>query len=846
MKIEELPEHLTGPFVTAQYDWQTGRVTLKNEQGERVRVTAYQSAFVLAPHLKKIRALDSDHIIYSQSPEGKYVRFNFRPGTKRDQIFDFVARLEDKRIPVLEADVHPIRRWFADTGSLVSQKFRSLFFDLESHPLVLGFSDEAKKSHRIISCAAYDLEGNSWFWSAAKSSDAEEAKVISAFLDVAQDYDTLLAWNGDNYDFFVLKERCRYLDLRVGWSRWNLLDYLGVTKKLLSSVTDPLLKRSFALDAIGENVLGLRKVKTSVGSGKLHELLGRRAAELEAYNRRDVEIMIALEEKRSFLALHYALCSIARTFPTRNSLYPSELADGVLLRMGITDGVHFATRRRYSESDDDSKTYEGAYVMSPQLGFHGEVQVADFASLYPSIMISWNISHETKIKETGRYPSRVIKTAAISTATGVRFRTDIEGLIPRALRILLTKRKEYSSQLKSLEVGSEAYKSANNLSTAVKVVANTFYGLIGAQSSRYYDVDLARSVTLTGQYLIRQVIEYFRAQGYSTVASDTDSVFVAVSSATMAIQLDEINRVLLPKVLEEQGCPVSTVKLDSDKSFHSLLIVTKKRYAGVLATQKGKPAPPGTLEIKGLETQRSNEIRYGQRLQKEALIRLLDPSSTAPDIEQWLSAHGNRFFEDDIPVEDIEILEGVSKHPSEYTTKSAPVLVAEWLIAQGEEFFAGMKIPYVVIEHEPQLKAIHTSQYRGHFDRIYYWQKRILPPVLRLLESRFSDYTFKDFSNPRQLDFRWTMRTRKVRLPKAAAPERKLARLIIPGHCTTAREMKTIRKLIDVYPGEYNLEIHVEINQYDTVEISTKQTINARGLEIIQKNLPYIKIVGWP
>lgn len=860
MHAIKLPKHLKGPFVNAIYQRREGIIYLKRPDGEMTSTRTYPSFFIRRKDKDKFPAEEFSGKILDWIDEGNHWRALLDPEIKRDKITEMMDVAEDEGVKLLEADVSPVRRWFSDTGALVSQKFRCLFFDLETHPLAIGFDDEAKKRHRIISFAAYDQEGNSWFEAAAKSSDEQELKVIKKFFKIAKNYDVLLAWNGDDYDFFVLRARCKYHKHKVDWRLWNWLDHMRVVKKLLMSIPDPAFKRSFALDKVGENVLGIRKIKTSVGGGELHKLLGAREKELEAYNRRDVEIMLGIEEKREFLVLQFALCGLCRTFPNRGSTFPNELADGTLLRLAIQEGRHFPSRR-YGEPDENYKKYEGAFVLDPEIGFHTDVQVPDFASLYPSIILSWNMSNETKIIEGRRYPPNITSHIAHATATGVRFRTDIEGIIPKALRQLISKRGEYKSRAKTLALDSEEYKNVGHLSTAVKVVTNSFYGLLGNEGSRFHDRDIARSVTLTGQLLIREHIRFFEKRGYQTVAGDTDSVFVKCPEAEMNLMLREINDSFIPAILDRAGCKENSIKMDFDKGYKTLLIVTKKRYAGRLSLHKGRHAPDDMEpEIKGLEFQRSDNARYAQKLQMKYVHLLLDQYVNPNDIDNYLRTDGEEFYKKEHDLEEIVITKGVSKKPSEYKPMTTAARVAQWMIDDGREFFVGMKVPYIVVQHKPNVLAIHADEYKGTFDRKYYWEKLILPPVLRLIQARFPGYSFSDFKQPLQGQFDFSnqaMTSRKVpkqvtakkivkKIKKIKKPVRQIKSdvytLTIPSHAGIPT-IKGIAKLAKAFPGRYKLAIIIDIKRLDAeVDISTEQYVSMECLREIKNTFPQVQI----
>jgi DNA polymerase I len=849
----KLPKHLRGPFVNAIYDKRKATIYLKKTNGEWTSTLAYPSFFVHAKDIKEFPFDEFGSYIINKQQDGTYFRLTRDPEMDREDLREMIYTCEDMGVKLFEADVSPIRRWFSDTGSLVEKKFKNLYFDLEADPLKIGFDDDALKMHRIISFAAYDDDGNSWFYAAKESSNKEEKILIKKFLKLAQDYDVLLAWNGDSYDFKVLYNRCKKHKIKVDWRNWNLLDHMRVVKKVLMSIADSDFKRSFALDSIGENVLGIRKIKLSVPPGQMKLLLTPdRVGELEKYNRRDVEIMRQIEQRKEYLELHYMVCSMCRSFPNRGSIYPNELADGILLRMAVEEGRHFPSRL-YKDRDENKQKYEGAYVMDPKVGFHQNVQVPDFASLYPSIILSWNMSNETVLNETDDY-SDFNGDYAKAPTTGVCFRTDYEGMIPKALSRLIKKRGEYKFRAKQYEVGTEEYKNMTNLSTAVKVVTNSFYGLIGNEGSRFYNKDIARSVTLTGQWLIRQTADYFDQHGYETVYGDTDSVFCIASQEDMMQMIDDLNSQFFPRLLKNVGCKSNHIKLDFDKGFATLLLITKKRYVGKLSLMKGRQVSSDVEpEVKGLETQRSDQVRYAQELLRKYMDILIQVEADPVSVDQLLRDDADLFFKKELSVDEIEIAASVKDYPDKYKVKNPQVKVAEQMINDGMEFFPGMKIPYVVVGHKPSVQAIHSSLYDGHCDRNYYWENRILPPITRLLNVRFPDYPFNSFVNPGQIIFDFStqpkkikktkMVQRKVRKPKVKKVRKikKTAAQITIPNSERDEIISIIANLVQLYPGNLTLKIIIELDDCDVV-IRTNEKVSIEGLQYIDKQFPQLKV----
>lgn len=858
-----LPEILQGPFESGYYNRSKARLLLKKQGSYQIVDDVYPAMFINSRKLDRLPNLKE--FVVGVIDEGIYHRFLLRPDTKRTDIDYILNACKERGIYPQEADVDPIRRWFSDTGATVSVIGSALFFDLESVPRgKLGWDDEAKSQHQVISISAADLKGNKFFWVNKTCDNEGEEKLLRSFLLVAKKYDTLLAWNGNDYDFFVLKARCEILDIDIDWYKWNLLDYMLTVKKCLMSISDPKFKRSFALDNIGQNVLGIKKLEVSVPKTEMDRLIkSGHIEELKSYNDRDVEIMTELELKREFLMLHQIVCSICRKFPDKNSLFPNSLMDGVMLRLAVEEGRHFKSRYSSVEGGNDEEIrFPGAYVMEAALGYHENVQVIDFASLYPSILISWNISPDTKVHPYT--PKDIVDNhSCYAAASGVRFRTDREGLLPLALRKLIEQRKLYAKKQKEAVVGTEEWKRYGHESTALKVVANSMYGLLGSPYSRYYDTDLAKSVTLTGQFLIKEVIKYVETSGFQVIASDTDSSFIKASQDQTREIVKRINSELVPRLLNEARCQTLAVKMDYDKGYSHLLIQAKKKYAGRLSLHKGNPAPPDMEpDIKGLEFQRSDQIKYAQRMQMHFVKLLLEPNAKASDIEKEIRKWADDFFTGNINREDIEITQAVSKRPEEYPAPTPAVRVAAQMIRDGKEFAVGMKIPYVIISsHKDVATAIHADDYAGNFDRKYYWTKKIVPLVDRLVRVRFQDYNFTELdtlvNSPNQYTLSFDedcMKTRKPKLPnttssniKLRKSKHKLVRFIINDKdkvnvSDPTAIIKGVSKLVKASePGNFRVKVVIVIKGAEAT-IGTDHLITQTCIDEVKQMFPFVKI----
>jgi DNA polymerase I len=482
---------------------------------------------------------------------------------------------------------------------------------------------------------------------------------------------------------------------------------------------------------------------------------------------------------------------VTRNFPDSDSLGAAQQGDGFLLTLGAARGHRFPPKP-YWDEDAIHQAFAGAFVMEPKrLGVLDHVHVCDFAGLYPSIMRSWNMSPDTLISPVA---SKELPHARLPAERGqVRFRTDKRGIFPDALDELVAQRAEYTKRADAAEPGSPEWDRFKRLSSAYKIVANSFYGIVGSPFTRYFDRSIAEGVTQTGAWLIKHVMASCERAGLMPIYGDTDSVFVQ-GDGDVEQRFEALVARLnteWPAMLQEHGCTESRVKLEYEKSFRRLVLVSAKRYAGRYARWKGKPAPLDMKpEIKGLEYKRGDALRLARELQKEAIDMLLDVSRAAPaqsELEALIDRWRERVLRGELRVEDILLSQSVKslgsykeRYTSDKCTNKVPpskkscgyqfaskevaegvldkcprchgdrkraafpahVRVAKVLAERGEQIVEGTRIEYLVVgrpegeEDDGKLVAVpawDTDSF-GRIDRDYYWDSRILPPTARLLD----------------------------------------------------------------------------------------------------------------
>lgn len=712
-------------------------------------------------------------------------------------------------IEILEGDVNPLRRLLSDNPNLtISEEPRLIWIDIEvdSRKSVM---DQKEGKARLLSWGFADAEGNSGVEVLEHDTDASERELFVKMFDTLAAYDCVLAWYGDGYDFEVIQERARALKVNlrgkgIPWHRWTWLDHLEVFKKYnLNSDMGGEAKTSFALDHVAGYLLD--EGKLDFDAAKTWEAWRDEREKLAAYNLRDCELLPRIEEKTGFIALHLAVCHICRVFPDTSSLNATQQGDGFLLRLGDEFGYRWATKKRYDDNAMPEK-FAGAYVMEPsRLGAIDSVHVCDFSGLYPSIIRTFNMSPDTKVDGGVRAlygehepdPDELLADQVVRLPTrDTCFRTDEIGMFRRALDTLVAKRAEYQAAMKKETPGTPEHARAKRLQAAFKIVANSFYGILGSPWSRFFDREIAEGVTQVGRWLLENVIEEAKAEGLDPFYGDTDSVFIAGDISTMEKLVAHMNETWRAR-LAPWGLPDDHphyIDLDFEKTFSRLILISAKRYAGRFLRYKGKDALVDAFpEVKGLEFKRGDTIQLAREMQVEIVKELLgvggpldSPLPTIPTLRAIRERWKKKILEESLDPDAVTLSQSISKPISEYVVKytkaecgcgysfkrgtdirgepecpqcgeprktnSPPmhVRVAKRMVADGHEILVGNRIRYLVIRperDEKNRKAFPVPVYMpGAFDRIdreYYW-KRVAAASDRLLDAVYPAEKWSD------------------------------------------------------------------------------------------------------
>ena len=399
--------------------------------------------------------------------------------------------------------------------------------------------------------------------------------------------DIVTHWNGKNFDMPYIVNRLKLLFKgnffkklspvftiipRSGFDNFgnpqenvqikglNDMDYQDVFKVMTMNKERP----SWALDAVASDVLGCGKIEH--GYNNLYELSKQNWSKYCAYNLVDVALLVSMEKEREYLEVARGTAYVGFSNPVE-ALGKINVITAAINVMSLMDG-----KLMHSKPIGNNESFEGGFVLPPKVGLQTDIESVDIKSLYPTNMIGLNISPETKMgkfdehtglkytdvhESTQQFGSKeevkkwLKKNNFAVSAVGVVFRQDIIGYVTQFVTQQFADKEHYGKLQKEAlkEKNYEAAAQYGRLREIAKVLANSIYGAISSYLCSLYDIDLARSVTLTGQAVNKRAHDFVRTFSREkfgidedvVVASDTDSTMISLTPILEKYRIDLFN-----------------------------------------------------------------------------------------------------------------------------------------------------------------------------------------------------------------------------------------------------------------------------------------------------------------
>ncbi|KAJ4960448.1 hypothetical protein NE237_020358 [Protea cynaroides] len=394
----------------------------------------------------------------------------------------------------------------------------------------------------------------------------------------------------------------------------------------------------------------------------------------------------------------------------------------------------------------DQGTYEGATVLEARAGFYEKpITTLDFASLYPSIMMAYNLCYCSLVKPEDVRKLNLPPECVNKTPSGEMFvKTNLQkGILPEILEELLTARRRAKADLKEAK---DPFEKAvlDGRQLALKVSANSVYGFTGASVGQLPCLEISSSVTSYGRQMIehtKKLVEekFTTVGGYEhnaeVIYGDTDSVMVqfGVSTVEEAMKLGR-------KAAEYISATFTKpIKLEFEKVYYPYLLISKKRYAGLFWTN---PAKYDKMDTKGIETVRRDNCLLVKNLVTECLNKILIERDI-PGAVQYVKNTISDLLMNRMDLSLLVITKGLTKTGDDYAVKAAHVELAERMRKRDAATApdVGDRVPYVIIKAAKGAKAyersedpIYVLENNIPIDPHYYLENQISKPLLRIFE----------------------------------------------------------------------------------------------------------------
>jgi DNA polymerase I len=309
----------------------------------------------------------------------------------------------------------------------------------------------------------------------------------------------------------------------------------------------------------------------------------------------------------------------------------------------------------------EREEFEGAYVDSWANGLHENVVVFDVKSLYPSIIVSANLSPESIAPDDA-------KGKNIIALGDVRVDLSIKGFLPEVINSLFVERTKFKSLMKKEKLDSDMYKFYDMRQKSVKRLLNALYGQTAFPNSRIFNSKVAEAITWTGREIIKWSKNFLEDIGYKVIYVDTDSTHVlfddiSISNITMILgMLNDSNK----EFVSNLKLPSNIFEMDFEKIYRKAFYghETKKRYAGYIVYKDGKEADK--LDIWGFEAKRSDSSQFSRNLQRKVFDMILKENKSKDEVMHFVGDEIARIRSGNFKFTEIGVPKGMSKDPEDY------------------------------------------------------------------------------------------------------------------------------------------------------------------------------------
>ncbi len=462
------------------------------------------------------------------------------------------------------------------------------------------------------------------------------------------DPDIFIGWNVINFDLRFLQKKADQLNIPLELGRNNAQP---IWRKIQSEVERYILLipgrvvldgidtlksathnfRSFSLESVGSELLGRGKLIQAKNTAdplykakEIQRLFATNKPVLAAYNLEDCQLVWDIFKRTDLI-----------DFAIERSRLTGLEMDRVGGSVAAFDNLYLPRLHRkgfVAPNIGDfagSLSAPGGYVMASQPGLYDSVLVLDYKSLYPSIILTFKVDPYGRI--AAQHLDKELIVPGFDGATFAKY----DSILPEIIEELWEARDKAKRENKKA------------LSQAIKIIMNSFYGVLGTPGCRLHDSRLTSSITKRSHEIILQTVKIIEAEGYRVIYGDTDSVFVSLDQSADNKHAGAIGKNLTKCInqywqqqLQKDYAIESYLEMEFETHFSKFFMPTirgsaqgsKKRYAGLIEDAAGNKR----IAYKGLETVRTDWTELAREFQQGLYNRIFNNEAYEDFIRQTI------------------------------------------------------------------------------------------------------------------------------------------------------------------------------------------------------------------
>ena len=537
----------------------------------------------------------------------------------------------------------------------------------------------------------------------------DEIQLLTRFLMLWREYDpdVITGWNVDGFDIPYLVNRISQIlgeEQSRKLSPWGILrertifshgkeatvyipvgvsvlDYQNLYKKF-----SPNQQSSYSLNNISHVELKEKKIDYSEYSG-LDDLYKNNHQKFMEYNIRDVDLIFKLEEKLGYISLVFAMAYDAKV--NYNDAFTSVLLwDVIIYNFLASQNIVIPQQRSVS-----GRTLTGGFVKEVPPGMYEWVMSFDLTSLYPHLIIQYNISPETFLgKENGVNVDTCLEgnidfPEHSMAANGCLYRKDQQGFLGALMESQFQQRAQYRDLVKAAKKAENknAESKYDRAQYAKKIQLNSAYGATANEGFRYFDINHAEAITMSGQLSIRymadEVNQFMNEMAGTTdvdyiVAIDTDSLYITFKDLVnknfpdqsdkkpIVDWLDDLAETKIEPFMDKKYGELAArmnaykqaMKMKREIIADKAIWTAKKRYMANMWDKEGERYEKPKLKIMGIETARSSTPEVCRKALEQSISIIMNKDE--PTLQTYIAEFKKHFFT--LPFDEVAFPRGVN------------------------------------------------------------------------------------------------------------------------------------------------------------------------------------------